>query len=63
MKKVIPNQTYNMPELGVVLKGFQIDNAMEKAWTEIHSRVIPFKGDLQKEMEVLTRKNIIDRNY
>ena len=40
-----------------------IDNAMEKAWTEIHSRVIPFKGDLQKEMEVITRKNIIEGNY
>ena len=52
-----------MPELGVVLKGFQIDNAMEKAWTEIHSRVIPFKGDLQREMEVITRKNIIEGNY
>ena len=63
MKKVIPNQTYNMPELGVVLKGYQIDNAMEKAWTEIHSRLIPFKGDLQKEMEVITRKNIIEGNY
>ena len=56
MKKVIPNQTYNMPELGVVLKGYQIDNAMEKAWTEIHSRTIPFKGNLQKEMEVITKK-------
>jgi len=53
-----------MPELGVVLKGFQIDNATEKAWTEIHSRVIPFKGDLQKEMEVITKKkNIIEGNY
>ena len=55
-KRVIPNQTYNMPELGVVLKGYQIDNAMEKA-------LIPFKGDLQKEMEVITRKNIIEGNY
>ena len=63
MKKVIPNQAYNMPELKVVLKGYQINNAMEKAWTEIHSRVIPFKGDLQKEMEVITRKNIIEGNY
>ena len=63
MKKVIPNQTYNMPELGVVLKGFQINNAMEKAWTEINSKINPFKGDLQKEMEVITRKNIIERNY
>ena len=62
-KRVIPNQIYNMTELGVVLKGYQIDNAMEKAWTEIHSRVIPFKGDLQKEMEVITRKNIIEGNY
>ena len=63
MKKVIPNQTYNMSELGIVLKGYQINNAMEKAWTEIHSRVNPFKGDLQKEMEVITRKNIIEGNY
>jgi len=63
MKKVIPNQTYNMHELGVVLKGYQINNAMEKAWTEIHSRLNPFKGDLQKEMEVITRKNIIEGNY
>ena len=50
-----------MPELGVVLKGFQIDNATEKAWTEIHSRVIPFKGDLQKEMEVITKKKTLLR--
>ena len=63
MKNIIPNQTYNMQELGVVLKGYQINNAMEKAWTEIHSRVNPFKGDLQKEMEVITRKNIIEGNY
>ena len=63
MKKVIPNQTYNMPELGVVLKGFQINNAMEKALTEINSKINPFKGDLQKEMEVITRKNIIEGNY
>ena len=63
MKKVIPNQAYNIADLGVVLKGYQIDNAMEKAWTEIHSRLIPFKGDLQKEMEVITRKNIIECNY
>jgi len=63
MKKVIPNQTYNMHELGVVLKGYQINNAMEKAWTEINSKVKPFKGDLQKEMEVITRKNIIEGNY
>jgi len=62
-KRVIPNQTYNMPELGVVLKGFQINNAMEKAWTELHSNGKPFKGDLQKEMEVITRKNIIEGNY
>ena len=61
--KVIPNQTYNMDELGVVLKGYQIDNAMEKAWTEIHSRVNPFKGDIQKEMQIITRKNIIEGNY
>ena len=58
-KRVITDQTYNMTDIGVVLKGYQIDNAMEKAWTEIHSRIIPFKGDLQKEMEVITRKNII----
>ena len=63
MKKVIPNQTYNIADLGVVLKGYQIDNAMEKAWAEIHSRLIPFKGDLQKEMEVIIRKNIIEGNY
>ena len=63
MKKVIPNQTYNIADLGVVLKGYQIDNAMEKAWAEIHFRLIPFKGDLQKEMEVITRKNIIEGNY
>ena len=63
MKKVIPNQTYNIADLGVVLKGYQIDNAMEKAWTEIHSGLIPFKGDLQKEMEVITRKNIIEGKY
>ena len=63
MKNIIPNQTYNMQELGVVLKGYQINNAMEKAWTEIHSKVNPFKGDLQKEMEVITRKNIIEGNY
>ena len=63
MKKVIPNQTYNIADLGVVLKGYQIDNAMEKAWTEIHSRLIPFKGDLQKDMEVLTRNNLIEGNY
>jgi len=63
MKNIIPNQTYNMQELGVVLKGYQINNAMEKAWTEIHSRINPFKGDLQKEMEVITRKNIIEGNY
>ena len=62
-KRVIPNQEYNLDFLGVVLKGYQINNAMEKAWTEIHSRVIPFKGDLQKEMEVITRKNIIEGNY
>tara|TARA_X000001036_G_scaffold126051_1_gene119379 strand:+ start:264 stop:452 length:189 start_codon:yes stop_codon:yes gene_type:complete len=61
--KIIPNQTYNMDELGVVLKGYQIDNAMEKAWTEIHSRVNPFKGDIQKEMQIITRKNIIEGNY
>tara|TARA_R100000231_G_scaffold25262_1_gene23141 strand:- start:90 stop:290 length:201 start_codon:yes stop_codon:yes gene_type:complete len=58
-KRVITDQTYNMTDIGVVLKGYQIDNAMEKAWTEIQSRIIPFKGDLQKEMEVITRKNII----
>jgi len=63
MKNIIPNQTYNIACLGVVLKGYQINNAMEKAWTEIHSRVIPFKGNLQKEMEVITRKNIIEGNY
>ena len=63
MKKVIPNQEYNLDFLGVVLKGYQINNAMEKAWTEIHSRVIPFKGDLQKEMEVITKRNIIEGNY
>ena len=62
-KRVIPNQTYNLDFLGVVLKGYQIDNAMEKAWTEIHSRIIPFKGDLQKEMEVITQRNIIEGNY
>ena len=62
-KRVVPNQEYNLDFLGVVLKGYQINNAMEKAWTEIHSRVIPFKGDLQKEMEVITRKNIIEGNY
>ena len=62
-KRVIPNQEYNLDFLGVVLKGYQINNAMEKAWTEIHSRVIPFKGDLQKEMEVITRRNIIEGNY
>ena len=37
MKKVKPNQTYNMHEIGVVLKGYQINNAMENAWTTIHS--------------------------
>ena len=63
MKKVIPNQTYNLDFLGVVLKGYQINNAMEKAWTEIHSKRNSFKGDLQKEMEVITRKNIIEGNY
>lgn len=52
-----------MHELGVVLKGYQINNAMEKAWTEIHSKRNSFKGDLQKEMEVITRKNIIEGNY
>ena len=31
MKKVIPNQTYNMHQIGVVLKGYQINNAMENA--------------------------------
>ena len=62
-KRVIPNQEYNLDFLGVVLKGYQINNAMEKAWTEIHSRVIPFKGDLQKEMEVITKRNIIEGNY
>tara|TARA_B100000902_G_scaffold335353_1_gene335025 strand:+ start:725 stop:913 length:189 start_codon:yes stop_codon:yes gene_type:complete len=61
--KVIPNETYNIEEFGVVLKGYQIDNAMEKAWTQIHSRVNPFKGDIQKEMEIITRKNIIEGNY
>ena len=62
-KRVIPNQEYNLDFLGVVLKGYQINNAMEKAWTEIHSRVIPFKGDLQKEMEIITQRNIIEGNY
>ena len=31
MKKVKPNQTYNMHQIGVVLKGYQINNAMENA--------------------------------
>ena len=48
MKKVIPNQTYNMHQIGVVLKGYQINNAMENAWATIHSDEKPFTGDLQK---------------
>ena len=63
MKKVIPNQTYNMHQIGVVLKGYQINNAMENAWATIHSDVKPFAGDLQKEMEVLTLKYIKEGNY
>ena len=55
MKKVKPNQTYNMHEIGVVLKGYQINNAMENAWASIHSyNDGNFKGDLQKAMEILT---------
>jgi len=63
MKKVIPNHTYNMPKIGVVLKGYQINNAMENAWATIHSDEKPFTGDLQKEMEVLTLKYITEGNY
>ena len=63
MTKVIPNQTYNMHQLGVVLKGYQINNAMERDWATIHSDVKPFTGDLQKEMEILTQKYIIEGNY
>ena len=64
MKKVIPNQTYNMHEIGVVLKGYQINNAMENAWTTIHSyNGGNFKGDLQKAMEVLTLQYIKEGNY
>ena len=63
MTKVIPNQTYNMHQLGVVLKGYQINNDMERAWATIHSDVKPFTGDLQKEMEILTQKYIIEGNY
>ena len=36
---------------------------MERAWATIHSDVKPFAGDLQKEMEVLTQKYIIEGNY
>ena len=63
MKKVIPNQTYNMHQIGVVLKGYQINKAMENAWATIHSDEKPFTGDLQKEMEVLTLKYITEGNY
>ena len=63
MKKVIPNQTYNMHQIGVVLKGYQINNAMENAWSTIHSDVKPFAGNLQKEMEVLTLQYIKEGNY
>jgi hypothetical protein len=34
-----------------------------KKTENFQKRVIPFKGDLQKEMEVITRKNIIEGNY
>ena len=64
MKKVKPNQTYNMHEIGVVLKGYQINNAMENAWATIHSyNGGNFKGDLQKAMEILTLQNIKEGNY
>ena len=63
MKKVKPNQTYNMHEIGVVLKGYQINNAMENAWASIHSYNGNFKGDLQKAMEILTLQNIKEGNY
>ena len=64
MKKVKPNQTYTMPEIGVVLKGYQINNAMENAWASIHSyNDGNFKGDLQKAMEILTLQNIKEGNY
>ncbi|HCU99395.1 MAG TPA: hypothetical protein DGM69_08640 [Chloroflexi bacterium] len=64
MKKVKPNQTYNMHEIGVVLKGYQINNAMENAWATIHSyNDGNFKGDLQKAMEVLTLQYIKEGNY
>ena len=63
MTKVIPNQTYNMHQLGVVLKGYQINNAMERAWSTIHSDVKPFTGDLQKAMEKLTRQYILEGNF
>ena len=64
MKKVKPNQAYNMHEIGVVLKGYQINNAMENAWATIHSyNGGNFKGDLQKAMEVLTLQYIKEGNY
>ncbi len=47
-----------MPELGVVLKGYQIDNAMEKAWTEIHSRVIPLKAIYKKKWKLSLEKTL-----
>ena len=63
MKKVIPNQTYNMHQIGVVLKGYQINNDYGELWATIHSDEKPFTGDLQKEMEVLTLKYITEGNY
>ena len=60
MKKVIPNQTYNMHQIGVVLRGYQINNVDGECLSTIHSDEKPFTGDLQKEMEVLTLKYITE---
>ena len=64
MKKVIPNQTYNMHEIGVVLKGYQINNAMENAWSTFHSyNDGKLKGDLQIALEVFTLQYIKEGHY
>ena len=53
-----------MHQIGVVLKGYQINNAMENLTrATIHSDEKPFTGELQKEMEVLTLKYITEGNY
>ena len=59
--KINKKATYNFEELGVVLKGHQIDSAMERAWDYCLKNRIT--GDLEAEMQKLTVEYIKSGNY